>query len=131
MRTATAIAIVTIAVFGATGCAESSLNFVQSSAYPGTRTVEGAPPAATEERPEASDPRTREILVTPQKDLGRACEVIGVLDFHSSAESEDKGFDEMRVRAAAMGADAVIGAEFEHGEPGAMSHLSGMVVRYR
>ena len=130
MRTASATAILTLVVFGATGCAESSINFVQSSAYPGTRTVYGAPPP-TEERPEASDPRTREILVTPQKDLGRACEVIGVLDFHSSAESEDKGFDEMRVRAAAMGADAVIGAEFEHGEPGGMSHLSGMVVRYR
>src|SRR5439155_24493848 len=30
----------------------------------------------------------------------------------SAATSEDKGFDELRARAAALGADAVIGAEF-------------------
>jgi hypothetical protein len=29
-----------------------------------------------------------------------------------------------------MGADAVIGAEFEHGEGNEPSHLSGMVVRF-
>ncbi|HET9992176.1 MAG TPA: hypothetical protein VFQ65_26780, partial [Kofleriaceae bacterium] len=56
--------------------------------------------------------------------------VVGVLDFHSAATSEDKGFDELRAHAAAMGADAVIGAEFEHGDGNEPSHLSGMAVRF-
>ena len=70
------------------------------------------------------------IVVITDKHLPRPTELIAVLDFHSDATSEDKGFDELRARAAAMGADAVIGAEFEHGEGQEPSHLSGMVVRY-
>ncbi len=70
------------------------------------------------------------ILILADKHVDRPTEVIGVLDFHSRATSEDKGFDELRARAAAMGADAVIGAEFEHGEGNEPSHLSGMVVRF-
>ncbi len=71
------------------------------------------------------------VLVTADKNLGRPTAIVGVLDFHSRAESEDKGFDELRARAASLGADAVIGAEFEHGEHGEPSHLSGIAVRYR
>ena len=70
------------------------------------------------------------ILILADKHVDRPTEVIGVLDFHSAATSEDKGFDELRVRAAQMGADAVIGAEFEHGDGSEPSHLSGMVVRF-
>jgi hypothetical protein len=72
--------------------------------------------------------RTVQVLV--DKRVDRPTEVVGVLDFHSSATSEDKGFDELRAHAAAMGADAVIGAEFEHGEGNEPSHLSGMAVRF-
>ena len=72
-----------------------------------------------------------QVFVTTEKSLGRPLEVVGVLDFHTPAETEDKGFDELRLRAAALGADAVIGAEFEHGEGGGPSHLSGLAVRYR
>jgi hypothetical protein len=70
------------------------------------------------------------VQVLVDKRVGRPTEVVGVLDFHSNAASEDKGFDELRARAAAMGADAVIGAEFEHGEGNEPSHLSGMAVRF-
>src|SRR4029077_332411 len=73
---------------------------------------------------------TSRILILADKHVDRPTEVIGVLDFHSRATSEDKGFDELRARAAAMGADAVIGAEFEHGEGAEPSHLSGMAVRF-
>lgn len=76
-------------------------------------------------------PTTAQILVTPDRKLDVPTEVVGVLDFHSPADTEDKGFDELRARAAAMGADAVISAEFEHGEDGGLSHLSGMAVRRR
>jgi len=70
------------------------------------------------------------ILVTPQPALDRVTELVGVLDFHAPADTEDKGFAALRERAARLGADAVVGAEFEHGEDGGLSHLSGMAVRY-
>jgi uncharacterized protein YbjQ (UPF0145 family) len=73
---------------------------------------------------------TSGMLVIPGSDLGKPCVIVGVLDFHTDATSEDKGFDEMRKHAAALGADAVIGAEFEHGMDGDPSHLSGLAVRY-
>jgi uncharacterized protein YbjQ (UPF0145 family) len=57
-------------------------------------------------------------------------DVLGVLDFHTRADSQDKGFEELRAHAAALGADAVIDAEFEHGEGAEPSHLSGMAVRF-
>ncbi len=75
-------------------------------------------------------PAGRQILVIPGTNLGRPCIIVGVLDFHTNADSEDKGFDEMRRYALALGADAVIQAEFEHGKDGEPSHLSGMAVRY-
>jgi uncharacterized protein YbjQ (UPF0145 family) len=59
-----------------------------------------------------------------------ACDIVEILDIHTSATSQDKGFDELRARAAADHADAVVGAEFEHGDDGGPSHLSGVVVRY-
>jgi uncharacterized protein YbjQ (UPF0145 family) len=61
---------------------------------------------------------------------GRPCEILEIVDLHTEATSEDKGFDELRARAAAEGGEAVMAAEFEHGEGDKPSHLSGMVVRY-
>jgi uncharacterized protein YbjQ (UPF0145 family) len=57
------------------------------------------------------------------------CTVLEVVDIHTRATSQDKGFDELRARAAALGADAVMDAEFEHGEGSEPSHLSGTIVR--
>ena len=76
------------------------------------------------------EPRVAAIQVLVDKRVPRPTEVLGVLDFHTDARDPDKGFDELRVRAAQMGADAVLGAEFEHGEDGGPSHLSGIVVRF-
>jgi uncharacterized protein YbjQ (UPF0145 family) len=72
------------------------------------------------------------IPVLPQQTCptGHNCDILEVVDIHTHAASEDKGFDELRTRAAAMGADAVVGAEFEHGSGDEPSHLSGMIVRY-
>ena len=61
----------------------------------------------------------------------KPCEVVGVLDFHTDEDSEDKGFDQLRAKAAELGADAVISADFEHGAEGEKSHLSGVAVRYK
>jgi uncharacterized protein YbjQ (UPF0145 family) len=72
------------------------------------------------------------ILVVPEDRCphGHHCDILEVVDIHTHAASQDKGFDELRARAEALGADAVIGAEFEHGEGDEPSHLSGMIVRY-
>jgi uncharacterized protein YbjQ (UPF0145 family) len=78
----------------------------------------------------ALDAKAAKILVTPDKSLGRHLDVVGVLDFHTKADSQEKGFDELRIKAAELGADAVTDAEFEHGENGEPSHLSGMAVKY-
>ncbi len=87
----------------------------------------GCTPATT-----VQSPATGRMQVTTSQTCppGRDCDIVEVLDLHTSAASEDKGFDELRARAAAEGGDAVIGAEFEHGDNGGPSHLSGMIVRY-
>ena len=95
-------------------------------------TVAGVTPE-TPETTEASKPldaKAAKVLVTPDTNLGRHLDVVGVLDFHTAADSQEKGFDELRRKASELGADAVIGAEFEHGEKGEPSHLSGMAVKY-
>ena len=93
---------------------------------PGAELV--TPPIADGVRPMA--PSARAVIVLVDKHVDRPTEVLGVFDFHTAETSQDKGFDELRERAAAMGADAVIGAEFEHGDDGGPSHLSGMAVRF-
>jgi uncharacterized protein YbjQ (UPF0145 family) len=77
-------------------------------------------------------PGSPRVLVLPGGNCpdGHQCDIIEVVDIHTHATSEDKGFDELRARAVALGADAVVGAEFEHGDGNEPSHLSGMIVRY-
>lgn len=87
--------------------------------------------AATRATPSAA---ARRMLVTPDEGCPAAeakpCEILEIVDLHTHATSEEKGFDELRARAVAIGGDAIIGAEFEHGEKDEPSHLSGMIVRY-
>ena len=71
-----------------------------------------------------------DMLVTTSRDLNQQAHVLQVFDLHTAADTEDKGFDELRRRAHALGADAVIGAEFAHGDGSEPSHLSGMAIRY-
>lgn len=72
------------------------------------------------------------VFVTAEQTCprGHDCNIVEVVDLHTAAASEDKGFDELRARASSVGGDAVIGAEFEHGDNGGPSHLSGVIVRY-
>ena len=89
----------------------------------------GAPPMT---RSVAESGTSGHILVVPEDRCpsGHACDILEVVDIHTHAASQDKGFDDLRARAEALGADAVIGAELEHGEGDEPSHLSGMIVRY-
>jgi uncharacterized protein YbjQ (UPF0145 family) len=93
-------------------------------------------PAIGPAGPHDDDPApSSHVLVTTDQDCpascpkGNVCHILEVLDIHTRATSEDKGFDELRARASALGGDAVIGAEFEHGDGDEPSHLSGMIVR--
>lgn len=63
---------------------------------------------------------------------GRATEVIGLVDVHEHMGHEDEALADLRARAAMLGAEAVVGAEFHHGDGGGnVTHLSGMAVRFR
>ncbi len=73
---------------------------------------------------------TASLRVFTTTDVGRLTEVIGVLDIRTSADSEDRGFDLLRVRARELGADAVLGAQFVQGKDGAPAHLTGLAVKY-
>jgi len=83
-----------------------------------------------EPAPDHIDTSRPPVLVVVDKRVDRPSEVLVILDFHSNATDEDKGFDELRARADAIGADAVLAAEFEHGADGEPSHLSGIAVRF-
>ena len=89
-------------------------------------------PSWVADTPEPGSIGSPRILVTTDQNCpsGHNCDILDVVDVHTMATSEDKGFDELRERAAQMGADAVVGAEFEHGDGAEPSHLSGMIVRF-
>jgi hypothetical protein len=71
------------------------------------------------------------ILVLQTTKLDRYAEVVGVVDVHEAMGTEQAALATLRRKAAAMGADAVVGVEFHHGEgEGEPTHLSGMAVRF-
>lgn len=71
------------------------------------------------------------VLVLQGTHLDRPAEVVGVVDAHLKVGDQDAALAVLRRRAADMGADAVVGVEFHHGEgPGEPIHLSGLAVRF-
>jgi uncharacterized protein YbjQ (UPF0145 family) len=90
------------------------------------------------EHDEEPDPRleepsviraARNVKVLPG---GLTCptEVLGLVDVHEPVRTTAEGLDLLKRRAVLLGAEAVIGVEFEHGEGGAeKTHLSGTAVR--
>jgi uncharacterized protein YbjQ (UPF0145 family) len=62
--------------------------------------------------------------------LGCATEVLGLVDVHEPVKTVDQALRELRLDAARLDAQAVVGVEFHHGEPGEEpTHLSGQAVR--
>jgi hypothetical protein len=113
---------------------ESSYKYEQNVSYPTTTvfTVGGSAPAATS-APGIAAPQgdTSRILVLEGTHLDRPAEVVGVIDAHMPMGSHDSALDFVRRRALQMGADAVVGVEFHHGEAeGEPTHLSGLAVRF-
>jgi uncharacterized protein YbjQ (UPF0145 family) len=71
------------------------------------------------------------VLVLQSTHLDRPAEVVGVIDAHVPMGSHESALDVVRQRAAELGADAVVGVEFHHGEgEGERTHLSGLAVRF-
>ena len=68
------------------------------------------------------------VRVIPGK-LDCASELLGLVDVHEHVESQAAALELLKRRAAVLGADAVTGVEFEHGEAGEATHLSGSAVR--
>lgn len=90
----------------------------------------GAGPTQAEVVP-TPDPRSaRSIPVYHGRDTGRLTEALGIVDVHEPSGSEEGALHELRRRAAAMGADAVVGVEYHHAEGTGPVHLSGLAVRF-
>ena len=81
------------------------------------------------------------VIVLQADHVDGPTEVLGVVDVHEPMESEAASLNALRRRGACLGADAVLGVEFHHGEEGEAiravpageprTHLSGVAVRYR
>jgi uncharacterized protein YbjQ (UPF0145 family) len=70
------------------------------------------------------------VRIMETDDIGCPVEALGPVDVHKKMESTPQALESLKRRAAAMGADAVIHVEFEHGEGGQEpTHLAGMAVR--
>jgi uncharacterized protein YbjQ (UPF0145 family) len=92
--------------------------------------------ADEDESPRWVDPHLRaaaaHVLVLEAEDTDQPTEVLGLIDEHEETGHHSEALERLRIKAASMGADAVIGVEFHHGEPGGEpAHLSGTAVRYR
>ena len=116
------------------GCAEEPQTLI---AYPvpahyETR-VYSAPAAAAASEPHivSTDESVRRVLILQTRKLDRPAEVVGIVDAHDESGHEEVALDELRRKAAAIGADAVVGVEFHHSDShGEPLHLSGLAVRY-
>lgn len=75
---------------------------------------------------------TARIQILPNKRPDQPSEVVGVVDAHVGMGEHERALAVLREKAAALGADAVIGVDFEHGEghAGQPVHLSGLAVRW-
>lgn len=122
-----------LAAVASAGCAEEPQTII---AYPApahyeTRVYTSSGPPLVGEQVAPPDEGTRRILILQTRKLDRPAEVVGIVDAHEPTGREEVALDELRRKAAAIGADAVVGVEFHHAESnGEPLHLSGLAVRY-
>ena len=112
---------------------ESVTSYSQNLSYPVNIIEPGATaptePSLANAGPAGKDPSR--VLILQSTHLDRAAEVVGVVDMHEAIGNQDQALAALRRKAAAMGADAVVGVEFHHGESdGEPTHLSGLAVRF-
>lgn len=86
-------------------------------------------------RTRAPDPQleaaARNVRLMARNDLGCKTEVLGLVDVHEDGSTAEQAVSDLKLRAAELGAEAVIGVDFEHGDGHQATHLSGMAVRCR
>lgn len=71
------------------------------------------------------------VVVLQSKHLDRPAQVVGVVDAHEEMGKHEAALWALKTKAARLGADAVVGVEFHHGESeGEPTHLSGLAVRF-
>jgi hypothetical protein len=112
---------------------QTSYSVNQSLSYPTTvfQTSGGSPISSNPELGPVARRDPSSVLVLQSTHLDRPAEVIGVVDAHVPMGSHEAALDVVRRRAADLGADAVVGVEFHHGEgEGQPTHLSGLAVRF-
>jgi hypothetical protein len=86
---------------------------------------------AHDEEPIQLSAAAERVLILQTTELTRPAEVVGVVDAHEKMGHHGNALAHLKARAAAMGADAVVGVEFHHGEgQGEPTHLSGLAVRF-
>jgi hypothetical protein len=84
-----------------------------------------------DDAPITLSPAEDRVLVLQTTALNRPAEVVGVVDAHEKMGHHNEALAHLKARAAALGADAVVGVEFHHGEgEGEPTHLSGLAVRF-
>lgn len=95
------------------------------------RTVSTPPPGADLAPGEWGDASRIQVLPTKRPD--RPAEILGVVDAHLPMGDHESALALLKKKAAELGADAVIGVDFAHGEGhhGEPIHLSGLAIRYR
>jgi uncharacterized protein YbjQ (UPF0145 family) len=72
------------------------------------------------------------VQVIESESTGREMEAMGIVDAHERPGHHEEALTDLREAAAELGAEAVVGVEFHHGEGhGEVSHLSGLAVRFR
>jgi uncharacterized protein YbjQ (UPF0145 family) len=133
------LAVLIVLCAAGAGCAAER---PPGAAYP---TGESAPTSAmpkepaeedevAEEKAIVNDPAViaaaKNVKVIQNDHVDCPTELVGLVDIHEPVESVDRALEVLRRKAAKMGAEAVMGVEFHHGEPGEEpTHLSGMAVR--
>jgi hypothetical protein len=113
---------------------QSSYSLSQNLSYPVTvfqttghmagSELHASPPARA-----GNDPAR--VLILQSTHLDRPAQVVGVVDAHEEMGKHDGALRALQTKAAQLGADAVVGVEFHHGEAqGEPTHLSGLAVRF-
>jgi uncharacterized protein YbjQ (UPF0145 family) len=71
------------------------------------------------------------VLLLQSRHLDRPAEVVGIVDAHEQMGHHQEAMEELQRQADLLGADAVVGIDFHHGEgEGEPTHLSGLAVRF-
>ena len=140
-RSLTALAVLAFAA----GCADRT----PQAAYPGadppgseatssssseSKESGGADDEVAEEKAIVNDPAMiragEKVKIIENDHMECPIELVGLVDIHEPVESVEKALTVLKRKAAKMGAEAVVGVEFHHGEPGEEpTHLSGMAVK--